>query len=139
MVKVPLLKDLTWVEFKGLVPSNPIILLPFGSQEEQGPHAPMGDYMLTDRIAELVAAKSGAIAAPIIPFGYADYFRPVPGGIQLRAETFACCSRTSQQIPIQDQAPRHLQWPQRQLSGHRSDHQIDQADRCHDSVRNIGA
>ena len=89
MVKMPLLKDLTWVEFRGLVPSNPIILLPFGSQEEQGPHAPMGDYMLTDRIAELVAAKSGAIAAPIIPFGYADYFRPVPGGIQLRAETFA--------------------------------------------------
>jgi creatinine amidohydrolase len=84
-----LLRELTWVELRERLPENPIILLPFGSHEEQGPHAPMGDYALTERIAELVAERSGALAAPIIPFGYADYFRPIPGGIQLRAETFA--------------------------------------------------
>ena len=83
-----LLKDLTWVEFRERLADDPVILLPFGSQEEQGPQAPMGDYMLTEKIAELVAEKSGAIAAPTIPFGYADYFRPIPGGVQLRPETF---------------------------------------------------
>lgn len=83
-----LLKDLTWVEFAERLKDNPTILLPFGSQEEQGPMAPMGDWMLTEALASRIAKESGAIAAPTMPFGYADYFRPVPGGIQFRPETF---------------------------------------------------
>jgi len=83
-----LLKDMSWREFAGRLAENPVILLPLGSQEEQGPMAPMGDFMLTERIADLVAERTGAIAAPTVPFGHADYFRPVPGGIALRAETF---------------------------------------------------
>ena len=82
------LKDMTWIEFRERLADRPVMLLPLGSQEEQGPHAPMGDYMLTERIAHLAAEKSGAIAAPIMPFGYADFFKTVPGGIQLRASTF---------------------------------------------------
>lgn len=88
MSRKHLLKDLTWVEFAERMKENPVILLPFGSQEEQGPQAPMGDYMLTDVIVARIAERADAIAAPIIPFGYADYFRPIPGGIQLSAETF---------------------------------------------------
>ena len=83
------LKDMTWVEFRERLAERPVMLLPLGSQEEQGPHAPMGDYMLTQRISEMAAEKSGAIAAPIMPFGYADFFKTVPGGIQLRAKTFS--------------------------------------------------
>lgn len=82
------LKDMTWVEFRERLADRPVMLLPLGSQEEQGPHAPMGDFMLTERIAHLAAEKSGAIAAPIMPFGYADFFKTVAGGIQLRASTF---------------------------------------------------
>ena len=48
----------------------------------------MGDFMLTKALARQVAERTGAIAAPVIPFGYADFFRPIPGGVQLRAETF---------------------------------------------------
>lgn len=83
-----LLKDMTFREFEHIKADNEVIILPFGSQEEQGP-APMGDWMLTEAIAERVARESGAVAAPTMPFGYADYFRCVPGGIQLKAETFA--------------------------------------------------
>jgi creatinine amidohydrolase len=82
------LKDMTFVEFAERLPEKPVMLLPFGSQEEQGPHAPMGDYMVTERLSILVAERSGAIAAPTVPFGYADYFRTIPGGIQLRPQTF---------------------------------------------------
>ena len=82
------LKEITFVEFRERLAERPVILLPLGSQEEQGPHAPMGDYMLAERVAEAVAERSSAISAPALPFGYADFFRPVPGGIQLRAETF---------------------------------------------------
>lgn len=83
------LKDMTFTEFRERLPEKPVILLAFGSQEEQGPHAPMGDYMLTEVVAAQVAEASGAIVAPIIPFGYADFFKTIPGGIQLRASTFS--------------------------------------------------
>lgn len=82
------LADLTVAEFRDRLADDPVILLPFGSQEEQGPHAPMGDYLLAEAVARRAAELSGAIAAPCVPFGYADFFRPFPGGIQLRATTF---------------------------------------------------
>lgn len=83
-----LLKDMTWVEFRDRLAGKPTILLPFGSQEEQGPMAPMGDWMLTEALAERIAREADAIAAPTVPFGYADYFRPIPGGIAFRPDTF---------------------------------------------------
>jgi creatinine amidohydrolase len=83
-----LLKDMTWIEFRERLADRPTILIPLGSQEEQGPMAPMGDWMLTEAIAGRIAQRAGAIAAPTLPFGYADYFRPIPGGIALRPETF---------------------------------------------------
>ncbi|WP_202814413.1 creatininase family protein [Falsirhodobacter sp. alg1] len=82
------LKDMTVAEFRDRLPHYPVILLPMGSHEEQGPHAPMGDYQLAEAIAERVAERAKAIAAPCLPFGYAEFFRGFPGGIQLRAPTF---------------------------------------------------
>lgn len=83
-----LLKEMTWYEFRERLPENPVILLALGSQEEQGPQSPMGDHMLTEHMASMVAERAGAIATPVVPFGYADYFRPFPGGVQLRPQTF---------------------------------------------------
>jgi creatinine amidohydrolase len=83
-----LLEEMTFLEFRQLMAEDPVILLPLGSQEIQGPANPMGDFMLTREIAARVAARSGAIAAPTLPFGYAEYFRGVPGGVQLSAASF---------------------------------------------------
>ncbi|TCP30349.1 creatininase family protein [Sphingomonas sp. BK235] len=82
------LQDLTWSEFAGRLPERPVIVLPLGSQEEQGPHAPMGDFVVAERIAHAAAARADAICAPVLPFGYAEFFRGMPGGVQLRGETF---------------------------------------------------
>lgn len=82
------LADMTFREFEARLSEKPVIIIPLGSQEEQGPACPMGDYQLTEVIADRVAEASGAIVAPIMPFGYADYFRAMPGGIALRPETF---------------------------------------------------
>jgi len=87
-MKKHLLKDMTFREFQARIADNPVILLPLGSQEEHGPMAPMGDFMLTEALAGRIAERAGAIAAATLPFGYAEYFRAIPGGIQLRAETF---------------------------------------------------
>lgn len=82
------LQDLTWTEFAERCAGEPVIVLPLGSQEEQGPHAPMGDYVIAERIALAAAERAGAICAPVLPFGYAEFFRGMPGGVQLRGETF---------------------------------------------------
>ena len=39
---------LTGDEGRAIYAKNPVILLPMGSQEDQGPHAPMGDYLLAE-------------------------------------------------------------------------------------------
>ena len=49
---------LTGGEGREFYAMNPIMLLPMGSQEDQGPHAPMGDYLLAEKIAELAALRA---------------------------------------------------------------------------------
>lgn len=88
-----LLEEMTYPEFRDRLAEDPVILIPLGSQEIQGPMAPMGDFMLTRALAAEVAAASGAIAAPTLPFGHADYFRSVPGGIALSADAFRATLR----------------------------------------------
>ena len=71
---------------------NPVILLPMGSHEDQGPHAPMGDYLLAEKVAELAAlratqAGTPTFVAPVLPFGGADWFSPMIGGIAISQAT----------------------------------------------------
>src|SRR5579875_1926509 len=84
--------ELTGGEAREIYARNPVILLPMGSHEDQGPHAPMGDFLSAARIAELIAERaSGAgvetLVAPVLPFGGADYFGAMPGGIALEQST----------------------------------------------------
>ena len=47
-------------EGRALYAANPVVLLPMGSHEDQGPHAPMGDYLLAEKLAELIALAACA-------------------------------------------------------------------------------
>jgi creatinine amidohydrolase len=83
---------ITGGEARELMAQNPVILLPMGSHEDQGPHAPMGDYLLAEKIAELAAIKATmagtrTVVAPVLPFGGADFFGPMPGGIAITPAT----------------------------------------------------
>jgi creatinine amidohydrolase len=87
------LGDMTASAFAQTAPLNPVILLPLGSQEDHGPHLPMGDYLLADILAERIAASSSttgvlAFSAPCLPFGAADYFGSSPGGLALSSNSF---------------------------------------------------
>lgn len=91
VVKVRM-SELTAGEGREELARNPVILLPMGSHEDQGPHAPMGDWMLADAIAERIAARATergtrTLMAPSLPFGGADYFGSMPGGIALGQAT----------------------------------------------------
>lgn len=87
------LDDLTSAELRALLPRRPLVLLPLGSQEDQGAHAPMGDFRLAAKLAGRIArtaTNAGALtlAAPALPFGAADHFGAVPGGMALTPNTF---------------------------------------------------
>ncbi|MBT0670957.1 creatininase family protein [Novosphingobium profundi] len=87
------LQDLSHTAFAARLAEKPVIVLALGSQEEQGPHAPMGDFLAAERIAMAACAQAGAICAPVLPFGYAEFFRGFPGGMQLRGDTFRAVLR----------------------------------------------
>jgi len=100
------MSELTGGEALAIYARNPVILLLMGSHEDQGPHAPMGDYLSADAIAERIgrrATEGGVetLVAPVLPFGGADYFGAMPGGIALEQATlravltdmFACLLR----------------------------------------------
>ena len=79
-------------EAREVLAGNPVILLPMGSHEDQGPHAPMGDYLLAEAIAERIALRTTGrgirtLVAPVLPFGGADFFGAMPGGIALSQAT----------------------------------------------------
>jgi len=98
--------ELTSQEARENLTGDAVVLLPMGSLEDQGIHAPMGDYMAADLVAVEIArmARSHGVAtfvAPVIPFGGRDYFDSSHGGISVSHTTlaaiiddmFACLNR----------------------------------------------
>jgi creatinine amidohydrolase len=87
------ISEITGGEAREILARRPVILVPLGSHEDQGPHAPMGDYLFAERIAELIAERASergttTLVAPVLPFGGANYFGNMPGGIALAPATF---------------------------------------------------
>lgn len=61
---------------------KPVVLLPVGSIEQHGPHLPLGsDLIQPMAVLERVAAETGAIIAPPIPYGVVHASRPFPGSV----------------------------------------------------------
>ena len=81
------LQDMSSAEFAKRIKENPVVLVPFGAQETQGPHVPMGDFVLADYLAHRVAERSDAVMAPTMPFGDSEFFRALPGAVSLRPST----------------------------------------------------
>ncbi len=84
------LAELTAAEARKRFAEGPTILLPLGSLEDQGPHAPMGEYLSTEAIADRIAgrcSRSNVVVAPTLPFGGEDRFGSVPGGMTVSQTT----------------------------------------------------
>lgn len=86
------LAEMTAPAAREALAAHPVILLPLGSFEDQGPGAPMGDYLCADALALGIARRATAAGvptyvAPVLPFGGADWFGSVPGAIALGPAT----------------------------------------------------
>jgi len=81
------LGEMTWTEVREAIAARVTAVVPLGSIEEHGPHVPIGDYIVIDEITTRAAEATGDVVAPIIPYGYSEYFRNFPGTITLRPST----------------------------------------------------
>ena len=77
---------MSWRQVEQAIKRGAAAFFPMGSNEEHGPHAPMGDYMAAEEIARRVASQTGDLVFPALPFSYSEYFRHFPGTITLSTQ-----------------------------------------------------
>jgi len=69
-MEVSLMQELTWPEVREITESSSTALIPVGSTEQHGPHAPLGtDLFIPEFIASSVARKKNILCTPAIPVG----------------------------------------------------------------------
>lgn len=79
---------MSWQEIRDAQKSNPVILIPAGTIETQGPYTYVGlENVMPQRLGEQVARRTNALIVPTIPYGYSAMFQDFPGTITLRPET----------------------------------------------------
>ncbi len=81
------LGELSWRKFEEEKPE--VALLPTGSTEQHGPHAPLlTDSLIAEKIAEGAAGETGALILPPIRVGVSREHGNFPGTLYLSPETF---------------------------------------------------
>lgn len=82
------LADMSWQEAGERLKANPVVLVPFGTTEQNGAHNPLGtDAKLALYFARRVAESTDNCYLPVTPFGYSAAFRNFPGTVWLSPET----------------------------------------------------
>ncbi|MFB6304115.1 MAG: creatininase family protein [Haloferacaceae archaeon] len=83
------LSEATWTDVRDAAPD--VAVLPVGSTEQHGPHAPLG----TDAFAAAAVAEAGveshdgdALVAPTVPVGVAEEHRAFAGTLWVSPDTF---------------------------------------------------
>ena len=67
-----MLAECTLREVEAQLAANPKVIVPVGSTEQHGPHAPFGtDWMLSTEVSVRLARRIGALVAPALSYGVA--------------------------------------------------------------------
>ena len=78
----------TWKDVENYLSSANGIVVPLGSTEQHGPGGLIGtDALCATAVAEGLAARSGALVAPTIAYGVAQFNLAFPGTASVRAST----------------------------------------------------
>ena len=79
---------MTWREVKKAQEDRRTVLVPAGTVETQGKYTAIGfEFIVPERLADAVAARTNSVVTPVIPFGWSADFQDYPGTITLRPET----------------------------------------------------
>jgi creatinine amidohydrolase len=81
--------DLTSTDVSEVLSRRGIVVMPFGSVEQHGPHLPCGtDTMAADLVADEVAERLDGLIVPAGQYGVTPIHAGHPGTISLRREVF---------------------------------------------------
>lgn len=97
------LANMNWLEVQEYLKKSDAIVIPVGSLENHGLHMPLGtDFLIPDRIAQLLDARTDMVIAPTINYGATDDLAGFPGTVSIGTEGLIALLRT-----ICDQLYRH--------------------------------
>jgi creatinine amidohydrolase len=78
--------ELTWLEMREAIDRQPVVLVPFGTIEDHGPHLPINtDNLILEAICLQAAERAGgeALVLPAIPYGLDEHHMDFPGTISV--------------------------------------------------------
>lgn len=86
-MRTNVVRDMSWTEFDQRRKETKTVILPAGAVEVYGPHLPMGsDIIVSRKIAEQVAEKTGALVGPSLEVGQSYDLNAFPGTIPIKAK-----------------------------------------------------
>ena len=82
------LAHMTWPVVAAAAKDGWPVIVPIGTVEAQGLHAPMGhDHIVAEALGRAVSERIECVVTPTIPFGYSHFSKPFAGTISLRPGT----------------------------------------------------
>lgn len=81
---------LTWPEIKEKIQQKAVVLLPFGTVEDHGPHLPINtDNIIVEGICTETARrmKGECLVMPIVAYGFDDHHMDFPGTVTVNMHT----------------------------------------------------
>ncbi|MBV7484043.1 creatininase family protein [Bordetella sp. BOR01] len=89
MNKKTFLPHLTNEEVAEAAQRGAVLLLPIGTVESNGPHQLLGcDYLVSERLAQVVAERTGALRMPTLHYGVSELHDSLPGTFGLTDALF---------------------------------------------------
>ncbi len=86
-MKTVMISEMSWTEFRDLMATNDLVVIPAGSIEQHGPHNPLGtDMLIALETAKAIGQKAQAPVAPVMPIGNARNLIGFPGTATLDPE-----------------------------------------------------
>jgi creatinine amidohydrolase len=83
------LGEMTNLEVEAFLKDHDMVIVPVGSTEQHGPHAPLSsDVVIPNEVARRVAPEVGAVVAPTVNYGLSYPHAGFTGVVHLRISTF---------------------------------------------------
>jgi creatinine amidohydrolase len=111
--------ELSWPEIREAIERQPVILVPFGTVEDHGPHLPINtDNLILEAICLEVAQRSGgqALVLPTISYGLDEHHMDFPGTIRWTATSARSgrrCGRERRRSRLYPRVDRQWAWLER--------------------------
>ncbi|MDR2899724.1 MAG: creatininase family protein [Clostridiales bacterium] len=78
------IEHMTWPQAKRYFETSDTVVISVGSIENHGTHGALGtDYLVPDRLIDMICKDLDVLCTPVMPFGQADHHMGYPGTISL--------------------------------------------------------